>query len=152
MRFSRNSSSKKSHCRTFRTLPERMNICLYRMILYADDFQSRSALFHKGSVGILYRAPSSFRVLSRKSQTFICTLSLTLTAVPTNTIVGHLTVNLIGGSIDEFECFDDLGERVKVFFNIHGIIEKYSAFTAVVDMNSHTATVPYTHCGLTSCD
>lgn len=120
-----------------------------RRILYANDFTSRSALFSRRSVGVLYISPSSFHIRSRRSQTYICTLSVTPAAVSTNAVTTDLISDLASGSIDKLKCVDFLGEQVKVFFNIIGFIEDYPASTAVVYLKSHTATALCTCCGFT---
>ena len=136
-------------CRTTGRMSNGKRYYMYRMMLYADDFNARSTLFPKGSVGGLYMSPSSFHVRSRRSQTCIRTISLTPAGVSTNSVIDHIIEDLVTGTIEGFECIDAFGELVTVFFDIMGFIGDYPASSAVVDLKGHNATSPCTHCGFT---
>ena len=114
-----------------------MRYYMYCMILYADDFNSRSALFPKGSVGGIYMTPSSFHVCTRLSQSCIRKLSLTPAGISTNAVIDHLIDALVSGSLEGVDCVDAFGEQVKVYFDILGFIGDYPASSSV--------TVSYTH-------
>ena len=73
---------------------------VYRLILYVDDFNPRSTLFPKGSVGGVYMSPSGLHVWSRRSQYSIRTVSLTPAGVSTSSIIDFLVDDLVIGSID----------------------------------------------------
>lgn len=143
------SRSPKPKCRTTGLLPNGMRFYFYRLILYADDFNPRSSLFPKGSVGGMYMSPSSFSVRSRRSQTTIRTISVTPAGVSTNSVIDFIIEDLVTGCTDGFICVDAFGEQVTVFFDIMGFIGDYPASSAVVDLKGHNATAPCTHCGFT---
>ena len=136
-------------CSTKGTLEDGMRFYVYRLLLYADDFNPRSTLFPKGSVGGLYMSPSSLNVKSRRSQSSVRTVSLTPAGVSTNSVLEFIIEDLVVGSIDGFDCIDAFGEKVKVFFDIMGFLGDYPAASAVVDLNGHMATAPCTLCGFT---
>ena len=134
-------------CRTTGFLSSGMRYYIYRIILYADDFNPRSTLFPKGSVGGVYMSPTGLHVRSRRSQYSIRTISLTPAGVSTNAIIDLLIDDLVSGSVDGFECVDAFGERVKVFLDVMGFTGDYPAASAVVDHSGHNSTAPCTHCG-----
>ncbi len=143
------SSSPLLNCRTTGKLEDGTRYYMYRLILYADDFNPRSTLFPKGSVGGLYMSPSSFHTRSRRSQSTIRTISLTPAGVSTNSVIDFLIDDLVRGSIDGIDCVDAFGQIVRVFFDVMGFIGDYPASSAVVDLKGHNATAPCTHCGFT---
>lgn len=142
-------SNQEQPCTTRGTLPDGAPYYIYRLILYADDFNPRSTLFPKGSVGGLYMSPTSFHVRSRRSQTAIRTVSLTPAGVSTNSVIDFLVNDLVHGCIDGFDCIDAFGQKVKVFLDVMGFIGDYPASSSVVDLKGHNATAPCTQCGFT---
>ena len=143
------SECQEEMCRTMGTLANGTPFYMYRLILYADDFNPRSTLFPKGSVGGLYMNPCGFHVRSRRSQTTIRTLSLTPAGVSTNSVIEFLIEDLVHGCIEGFDCVDALGQKVKVYLDIMGFIGDYPASSSVVDLKGHNATAPCTSCGFT---
>lgn len=134
-------------CNTTGFLPNGMRYYMYRMILYADDFNPRSTLFPKGSVGGVYMSPSGLHVRSRRSQYRIRTISLTPTGMSTNSVIDYIIEDLVSGSIEGFQCVDAYGATVRGFLDIVGFIGDYPSASAVVDLNGHTSTAPCTNCG-----
>lgn len=136
-------------CTTTGTLQDGKRFYVYRLLLYADDFNPRSTLFPKGSVGGLYLSPSSLNLKSRRSQSSVRTVSLTPAGVSTNSVLEYIIEDLVTGSIDGFDCVDAFGDEVKVFFDIMGFLGDYPAASGVVDLKGHMATAPCTVCGFT---
>ena len=118
----------------------------YRLLLYADDFNARSTLFPKGSVGGFYMSPSSLNVRSRRSQSTVRAISLTPTGISTNLVFDYIIDDIIDGSINGLECKDAFGQHVVVYLEVTGFIGDYPASSAVVDVKGHTASSPCTHC------
>lgn len=143
------SSNPERTCKTTGRLSNGMRFYVYRVILYADDFNPRSSLFPKGSVGGVYMNPSSFHVRSRRSQLTIRTISVTPAGVSTNSVISFIIDDMVKGCTDGFVCFDAFGERVTVFLDILGFVGDYPASTAVVDLKGHNALSPCTVCGFT---
>lgn len=142
-------SRSGSQCQTTGRLSNGMRYYMYRILLYADDFNPRSSLFPKGSVGGVYLSPSGLNVRSRRSQTSIRTVSLTPHGVSTNVVLDSIIGDLVTGSISGFDSYDAYGERVRIYLDIMGFVGDYPASSAVVDLKGHNATAPCTHCGFT---
>lgn len=143
------SSPDETQCKTTGTLSNGKRYYMYRVILYADDFNPRSTLFPKGSVGGLYMMPTGFNVRSRRSQAVIRTVSVTPAGVSTNSVLDFLIEDLVNGCIEGIDCVDAFGEKVTVFLDIMGFIGDYPASSGVLDLKGHNATAPCTHCGFT---
>ena len=140
------TSASRTKCRSTDKLADGTLYYMYRLILYADDFNPRSTLFPKGSVGGLYMSPSSFHVRSRRSQSTIKTISVTPPGVSTNAAIDLIIDDLVRGSIDGIDCIDAFGKRVRVFIDVMGFIGDYPASFSVIDCKGHNATAPCTHC------
>lgn len=139
--------NSSSNCQTKGIMSDGTPYYVYRILLYADDFNPRSTLFPKGSVGGFYMSPSSLNVKSRRSQSTIRTVSLTPAGVSTNTVFDFIIPDLVNGSLHGFFCVDAFGNRVKVFFDIMGFLGDYPAASAVVDLKGHNGLAPCSHCG-----
>lgn len=118
----------------------------YQILLYADDFNPRSTLFPKGSVGGLYLSPSSLHIHTRRSQFTIRTVCLTPPGISTNVAFDHIIDDLVNGSISGIECKDAFQNDVVVYLQVMGFVGDYPASSAVVDVKGHTALAPCTHC------
>ena len=140
------SQNNPDSCQTTGTLDDGRKFYMYRALFYADDFNARSPLFPKGSVGGVYMNPSSMNIRSRRSQCSIRTISLTPPGVSTNSVIDLIIEDIVNGSISGFECIDAFGKHVVVFFDIIGFIGDYPAASAVLDVLGHTAISPCTHC------
>lgn len=143
------NNTSTNACTTTGKLESGQRFYIYRMLLYADDFNARSPLFPKGSVGGIYMSPSSVSVKSRCNQSCIRTVSLTPAGVSTNNVLDYLLDDLVEGSISGFDCVDALGETVRVYLDVLGFTGDYPASTSVVDLKGHNAMAPCTKCGFT---
>lgn len=103
------SSLGETHCRTTAALPDGKRFCMFRTMLYADEFRSKSAVFSKEE-GVLHLSPIGLQVRPRQSQTRTYALSLTTAAVFTNAVNDQLIDGLISSSIDGFECVGAFGK------------------------------------------
>lgn len=63
---------------------------VYRFPLYCDEFNARSQLFPKGSVGGRYLLPLDLFLCRRRSALSICTISLSQPPISTNVITHSL--------------------------------------------------------------
>lgn len=120
---------------------------MYRLLLYADDFNPRSALFPRGSVGGVYMSPAGFSVRTRRSQKTIRTISVTPNGISTNFVLDFIIDDLVSASLDGIQCVDPFGEQIVCYFDILGFLADYPASSTVVDVLGHTASAPCTHCG-----
>lgn len=141
-----NLDDRSSVCNTTGKLPCGTPFYIYRVIMYADDFNGRSTLFPKGSVGGLYMTPCGLHQRSRRSQSSIRVLSLTPSGVSTNSVIDHLLDDIVSGSVEGVECVDAFGQQVRVFVDMLGFLGDYPASSAVVDVSGHQANAPCTHC------
>ena len=82
-------------CMTTGSLPSGEKFYVYRLLLYADDFNPRSQLFPRGSVGGVYMSPAGFNIRSRRMQASIRTISLTPPGVTTNFILDYIIEDLV---------------------------------------------------------
>ena len=92
-----------SMCLTKGTLPDGQLYYVYRLLLYADDFNPRSRYYPRGSVGGVYMSPLGLHIRSRRSQTSIRTLSLTPTGVSTNFVLDYISPDSVNGCINGFQ-------------------------------------------------
>lgn len=141
------NDSTSTQCKTMGTLESGERYYMYRVLLYADDFNPRSQLFPRGSVGGVYMFPSSLPMRSRRSQSSIRTISLTPPGVSTNFVLNSLVADLVEGSLNGFSSVDAFGTHCICFFDILGFVADYPASSAAVDVKGHTALAPCTHCG-----
>lgn len=136
----------ENRCHTTGKLSSGERFYMYRLLLYADDFNPRSQLFPRGSVGGIYMSPASMHIRSRKSQASVRTVSLTPPDVSTNYIMNFIIDDLVEGSVNGFTCVDALGETVRCFLEVVGFIADYPASSAVLDLTGHNSYAPCTHC------
>ncbi|MEM1282988.1 MAG: hypothetical protein AAGG81_05485, partial [Chlamydiota bacterium] len=142
----RNKDVEEKECMTTGFLSNGRRYYMYRLLLYADDFNPRSALFPRGSVGGVYMSPAGFSIRTRRSQKTIRTISLTPSGVSTNHVLDYIIEDLVSGSLDGFDCFDPFGNKVRFFFDIIGFLADYPASSSVVDVLGHNGSAPCTHC------
>ena len=136
----------EQECKTTGCLPDGTTYYMYRILLYADDFNARSPLFPRGSVGGVYMSPAGLPLRSHKSQSTVRILSLSPSNVSTNYVIDYLIEDLVNGCINGLDCIDAFGSRVRCFFEIMGFVADYPASAAVVDVLGHIASAPCTHC------
>ena len=136
---SANVEDNNGACMTTGQLPDGERFYMYRILLYADDFNARSALFPRGSVGGVYMTPAGFSVKSKRSQKTIRTLAVTPSGVSSNHILDFIIDDLVGGSLDGFPCTDPSGNAARCFFDIIGFVADYPASSGVVDVLGHMA-------------
>lgn len=140
------NSTTHQKCETTGRLEDGTTYYIYRLMLYADDFTARSALFPKGSVGGVYLNPTGLHLHSRRSQSAIRTVSLTPSGISTNLVFDMIIDDLVEGSLHGFTTIDAFGHNVPVFLDVLGFVGDYPASSSVVDVSGHTSICPCTHC------
>ena len=138
--------STEPECKTTGTLPCGTKFYVYRMLLYCDDFNPRSLMFPKGSVGGFYMLPIGMSMKSRRSCTSLREISLTPNGVSTNFVFDFLIDDFLQGATQGFQAVDHNGRRCVVFTEVVGFVADYPASSAVLDTKSHSAHAPCTHC------
>ena len=141
-----NREHQNSECLTKGTLSNGEQFYMYRLLMYADDFNPRANLFPRGSVGGVYMSPAGLHIRSRRSQASIRTLSLTPPGVSTNFILDKIIDDLVEGSIIGFSCIDAFGAKVRCFIEVVGYLADYPASSAALDVTGHNSFAPCTHC------
>ena len=119
---------------------------IYRALLYNDDFNPRSALFPRGSVGGFYMIPLNLPLYRRRELSCTRTISLTPPKVSTNTVFDYIIDDLIDGSVNGLRAIDPFGNVVRVFIDVVGFVADYPASSKVLDVMNHGARAPCTHC------
>ena len=119
---------------------------IYRSLLYADDFNPRSALFPRGSIGGFYMLPLNLPLYKRKGLASIRTISLTPAKLSTNMIFDYIIDDLIHAAVNGIEGKDPFGNDVRIFIDTVGFVADYPASSEVLDVMKHGATAPCTHC------
>lgn len=138
-------------CFTRGILDNGSQFIVIRLLLYADDFNPRSQLFPRGSVGGVYMGLASSHIKTRRSQTTIRVISLTPPGVTTNFILDSIINDLVNGCLNGFDAVDAFGDHVTCFFEVVGFVGDYPASSAVLDVTGHTSLAPCTHCGFQFC-
>lgn len=138
-------------CHTTGKLADGTTFYKYRVLLYADDFNARSPLFPKGSVGGVYLMPIGLSVKSNRSQSSVRTVSLTPQFVSTNYILNILSEDLVDSCLNGFLCIDAFGSQVRCFLEVVGYVADYPASSAALDVKGHNAFSPCTHCSFHYC-
>lgn len=139
-------ADKNEMCLTRGRLPCGTTYYVYRILLYCDDFQSRSMMFPKGSVGGCYMLPIGASPESRRSNSSVRIISLTAHGVSTNLVIDAIIEDLRIGGTKGVPATDAKGNKCVVFVDVVGFVGDYSASSAVLDVMSHAAHTPCTHC------
>lgn len=119
---------------------------VYRMLLYCDDFNPRSLLFPRGSVGGCYMIPIGLSLQRRRGLTSIRPIALTPPGVSTNYVLDDIIEDIVEGTVSGFDGEDASGRKVKIFLDVVGFVADYPASSNVLDVMSHAAKAPCTHC------
>ena len=132
--------------RTFGKLQDGRDLFVYRVLLYCDDFNPRSALFSKGSVGGCYFLPLNFGIRRRRGIASIRTVSLTPPGISTNFILDYIIKDIVKAATEGIPSIDAHGNTVYIFVDVVGFVGDYPESSKVIDVLSHSAGAPCTVC------
>ncbi|MEM1283340.1 MAG: hypothetical protein AAGG81_07285 [Chlamydiota bacterium] len=140
------SSSNPQKCLTTGSFQSRVKYYIYRFLLYCDDFQARSLMFPKGSLGGCYMIPLGLSLRFRRSNLSVRTISLTPNGVSTNFILDSIIDDLEDAAKRGIESIDCYGNKCIIFIEVVGFVADYPASSSITDVMSHSANSPCTHC------
>ena len=119
---------------------------IYRVLLYADDFNPRSALFPRGSVGGFYMIPLNLPMHKRRGLSATRTISLTPPGVSTNEVFDYIINDLVDAAVNGISSTDPFGNRCRIFVDVVGFVADYPASSDILDVMKLGALAPCTHC------
>ena len=119
---------------------------IYRILLYCDDFESRSQMYPHGSLGGAYFIPIGMSLRQRRSNKCVRTVSVTPNGVSSNFVIDFIIDDLEKAATEGLVATDANGSKCVVFVEVVGFVADYPASCVVLDVLSHTDHSPRTHC------
>lgn len=98
---------------------------VYRFLLYCDNFESRSHLFPRGSIGGCCLSPLDILMSKRRGVTSIRTLSLTHVGISTNQVLDKDTFDIVVGTTSGLGVHDVYRRSSKVFLQCFLFVADY---------------------------
>ena len=118
---------------------------VYRVLLYADDFETTSDYTGKGSNGGCYMVPLNLPPCDRRRRSAVRVISVT-PGVSSNQVLHAILPDLVKGSTEGVQGLFPNGENVRIFMDVLGFVNDYPASCHVIDSKTHTASAPCTLC------
>ena len=119
---------------------------VYRLLLYADEFETTSDYTGKGSNGGCYMVPLNLSPCDRRRRSAVRVISVTPPGVSTNQVLHAIIPDLVKGSTEGVQGLLPNGEKVRIFIDVLGFIGDYTASCHVIDSTTHTVSAPCTLC------
>jgi len=119
---------------------------VYRIMLYADDFDPFKSTYSRGQVGGVYMMPVGLPTQDKFSPSSIRCISLAPLAVSSNVVLAAIMNDLLQGATEGFPVCSPDGEQVQLFLDVVGFVSDYPACAKLLDSKGVTGLAPCTHC------